>query len=227
MDRNLPGRESSKDPSEGELDFSDAELIELNADVAGREAPLAGDPARKRRRSLVRVPADHVRREETPGLTPASTATEPSLPALVEDPVDQVVEHAFQNGGSAEATVPALFQLIGPESDDELRLHPTDDGGLHLGPLPVDQRHHRAVHTPLDHRRPPRRRRPIPLQLCHRRRFHRRQRLPGAFSVPPDGVLAHKDTPEEGQFRGRLGEGHAAAQPYHAFQQLRTEATGN
>ncbi|HEY7954640.1 MAG TPA: class I SAM-dependent methyltransferase, partial [Polyangia bacterium] len=128
MDRNLPGRESSKDPSEGELDFSDAELIELNADVAGREAPLAGDPARKRRRSIVRVPADHVRREEAPGLTPASTATEPSLPALVEDPVDQVVEHAFQNGGSAEATVPALFQLIGPESDDELRLHPTDDG---------------------------------------------------------------------------------------------------
>jgi len=88
-------------------------------------------------------------------------------------------------------------------------LHPTDDGGLHFGPLLVDQGDHRAIHAPLDHRRPLRRRRPLAFQVRDRRVFHCRQRPPGAFGVSPDGVLTHKDTPAERQFLRRLGEGHA------------------
>src|SRR5262249_48197654 len=68
------GRLSGREPSDGEIDFSDRELSEMNADVAGREPGAGGGEARPRRRSMLRVPADQVPR-------PTFT-TEPSLPAF-------------------------------------------------------------------------------------------------------------------------------------------------
>jgi SAM-dependent methyltransferase len=88
-------------------------LVEMGADVAGRDP---GDGARKRRRSLVRIPADEVPRTHAP--SSLGNGTDPSLPALIEPPSDELVEHAFTNGGRAEGLVPATLQLPGYDPDE-------------------------------------------------------------------------------------------------------------
>src|SRR5579859_2267213 len=87
-----------------DIDFSERELTEMNAELAGRE--LDGRP---KRRSIVRVPSDEVPR---PSISSASYATEPSQPAFAPDPVDEIVEHAFSNGGLAEGVIEAQLALI-------------------------------------------------------------------------------------------------------------------
>ena len=112
---------ADKDPAGGEIDFSDGELSEMGVELAGR-AEAAPPP--RRSRSMLRVPVDEVPRPKGGGdaLATAST-TEPSLPAMGEAPsdaVDEVVEHAFRNGGVAEGVVPAEVRLAATPARDEL-----------------------------------------------------------------------------------------------------------
>ncbi|HEY1584313.1 MAG TPA: hypothetical protein VGH63_01425, partial [Polyangia bacterium] len=112
---------AEKDQVGGDIDFSDGELTEMNVDLAGRaEAP----PVPRRSRSMLRVPVDEVPRPKTTteSMAAAST-TEPSLPALDDGPgdaADEVVEHAFRNGGVAEGVVPAELRLAASPAKDEL-----------------------------------------------------------------------------------------------------------
>src|SRR5258706_13706894 len=106
---------TGRDP-DGDIDFSERELSEMNADLAGREP----GEARPKRRSMLRVPSDEVPR-------PAQGApfvTEPSQPAFKVDPVDDIVEHAFSNGGLAEGVVVAELALI---ALSDLQPAPADD----------------------------------------------------------------------------------------------------
>src|SRR3954471_7411863 len=98
-------QQANKDPSDGELDFSDGELSEMGADVAGREG---GQPRRKR--PTLRVPADEVRRPEDDAPKAAIT-TEPSLAAFVPEPADEVVEMAFTPAATADGEVPCVRDL--------------------------------------------------------------------------------------------------------------------
>jgi hypothetical protein len=97
---------TDKDQTSGDIDFSDGELAEMGVEVAGREGP----PAPRRSRSMLRVPVDEVPRPQgaaDSGPT-RNTTTEPTLPAFAHaDAADEVVEHAFGNGGTAEGVVPA------------------------------------------------------------------------------------------------------------------------
>jgi SAM-dependent methyltransferase len=129
----LTGREVTKDPGDGEIDFSDAELVEMNAAVAGRDPDA---PRRKRRSSMLRVPADEVPRASGP----VDSSTDRSLPAFAdEDPADELVEHAFHNGGTAEGPVLATPHRLGDEpageadaieAIDEALAHAEADGEL-------------------------------------------------------------------------------------------------
>jgi SAM-dependent methyltransferase len=114
-------RELTRQANDGEIDFSDAELIEMNADVAGRDAAEAG--ARKRRRAM-RVPADEVPRG---GSATLGAATDPSLPILPPEPADDLVEHAFSNGGTVEAVVPATLLFVGEREVTGLEESNLDD----------------------------------------------------------------------------------------------------
>ncbi|MEO6951104.1 MAG: class I SAM-dependent methyltransferase [Polyangia bacterium] len=83
---------------DGEIEFSSEELAEMQVDVAGREE-AAGN---KRKKRALRVPADEVPR--------ARLNTEPDLAAIKDGQggeADAVVDHAFSNGGRAEASVQA------------------------------------------------------------------------------------------------------------------------
>src|SRR6185369_4297223 len=65
---------------------------------------------------------DEVPRPKT-GQHEAASTTEPSLPAICEAPsdaADEVVEHAFRNGGVAEGVVPAELRLAATPAKDEL-----------------------------------------------------------------------------------------------------------
>jgi SAM-dependent methyltransferase len=84
----------------------------MGADVAGRDP---GEGGRKRRRSMVRIPADEVPR---PNAAPAGNGAEASLPPPAKGPADELVDHAFSNGGLAEGLVPASLQLPGYEPDE-------------------------------------------------------------------------------------------------------------
>jgi len=111
-------RGSDNDRPAGDIDFSDGELSEMGVELAGR-AEAAPPP--RRSRSMLRVPVDEVPRPQGE-LIPASN-TEPSIPALAEapaDPADDVVEHAFRNGGVAEGVVPAELRLAATPAKDEL-----------------------------------------------------------------------------------------------------------
>jgi len=98
---------------DGEIDFSADELSDMKVEVAGREETTA---ARRKKRAL-RVPADEVPRSSTTAIT-----TEPDLEALapvVNEEADQLVDHAFSNGGRAEAEVSAqraFAQVDAPSS---------------------------------------------------------------------------------------------------------------
>ena len=111
---------AEKDPIVGEIDFSDGELSEMGVDLAGRaEAP----PTPRRSRSMLRVPVDEVPRPKSGGEPIPASTTEPSIPALVDGPgdaADEVVEHAFHNGGTAEGVVPAELRLAASPAKDEL-----------------------------------------------------------------------------------------------------------
>ena len=112
---------AEKDQAGGDIDFSDGELSEMGVELAGRaEAP----PVPRRSRSMLRVPVDEVPRPQGASDTTASASTtEPSLPAIggaVVDPADEVVEHAFRNGGLAEGVVPAELRLAATPAKDEL-----------------------------------------------------------------------------------------------------------
>jgi len=100
---------SGREPGDGDIDFSERELTEMNADVAGREPGSGGE--RPKRRSMLRVPADNVPRP--------TFSTEPSLPAFPgPDPADEIVEHAFRNGGVAEGVIAARLGLEAlPDAD--------------------------------------------------------------------------------------------------------------
>jgi SAM-dependent methyltransferase len=106
----------------GEIDFSDGELSEMGVDLAGRVADSA--PAPRRSRSMLRVPVDEVPRPQgATDPTALSSTTEPSLPAIAghhPDPADDVVDHAFRNGGVAEGVVPAELRLAATPAKDEL-----------------------------------------------------------------------------------------------------------
>ena len=83
---------------DGEIEFSSDELTEMQVDVAGREEVAGG----KRKKRALRVPADEVPR--------ARLSTEPDLTAMEGETggeTDSVVDHAFSNGGRAEAEVKA------------------------------------------------------------------------------------------------------------------------
>ncbi|MDB4965759.1 MAG: hypothetical protein JWN44_1448, partial [Myxococcales bacterium] len=109
---------ADKDREPGvELDFSDGELQEMGVELAGRDSSV---PQPRRSRSMLRVPVDEVPRPQPSTDLRAATTTEPSLPALREDPVDEVVEHAFANGGIAEAVVPSEVRLAATPARDEL-----------------------------------------------------------------------------------------------------------
>ncbi len=84
----------------------------MGADVAGRDP---GEGGRKKRRSMVRIPADEV---PHPNASPISNHTDPSTPAFHEPPADELVDHAFSNGGVAEGLVPAARHLSGFEADE-------------------------------------------------------------------------------------------------------------
>ena len=102
----------------GDIDFSDGELSEMGVELAGR-AEAAPPP--RRSRSMLRVPVDEVPRPRGEAI-PASN-TEPSIPALADAPpdaADEVVEHAFSNGGVAEGVVPAEVRLAASPAKDEL-----------------------------------------------------------------------------------------------------------
>ena len=49
--------QAPRDPADGEIEFSDGELSEMDATVLGREP---GRPPRRRSRSMLRVPADEI-----------------------------------------------------------------------------------------------------------------------------------------------------------------------
>src|SRR5262249_36230113 len=103
----------------GDIDFSDGELAEMGVDVAGREGP----PAPRRSRSMLRVPVDEVPRPQGTGDSgpTRNNTTEPTLPAYGHsDPGDEVVEHAFGNGGTGEGVVPAALRLNATPARDEL-----------------------------------------------------------------------------------------------------------
>src|SRR5260370_25460300 len=88
----------------------------MGVELAGREGAA---PAARKSRSI-RVPVDEVPRPQG-GASP--TSTEPSLPVLPEpppDPADDVVEHAFRNGGLAGGDGPANLHLAAPPAQDEL-----------------------------------------------------------------------------------------------------------
>ena len=107
----------SKDPAaiDGDLDFSDGELVEMGADVAGREAAPQGG---KKRRSQLRIPADEIRRPEE-NAPIVGMSTEPSMPAFnPTDPSDELVEHAFHNGGAADGVVPGAHDFTAAVMDD-------------------------------------------------------------------------------------------------------------
>src|ERR1700743_3892214 len=110
---------ADKDQAGADIDFSDGELSEMNVDLAGRaEAP----PTPRRSRSMLRVPVDEVPRPKTAEMAAAST-TEPSLTVVADGPgdaADEVVEHAFHNGGVAEGVVPAELRLAATPAKDEL-----------------------------------------------------------------------------------------------------------
>jgi SAM-dependent methyltransferase len=89
-------------------------LVEMGADVAGRDH---ADGGRKKRRSMVRIPADEVPR---PNAAPSANGT-PGR-AVAAAPVDDLVEHAFSNGGQAEGRVAAVLQLQGYEPDELAQL---------------------------------------------------------------------------------------------------------
>ena len=110
---------AEKEPGGGDLDFSDGELSEMGVELAGRaEAP----PTPRRSRSMLRVPVDEVPRPKASSDLLTST-TEPSLPAIgasAGDAADEVVDHAFANGGTAEGVVPAELRLAATPAKDEL-----------------------------------------------------------------------------------------------------------
>ena len=113
---------AEKDPGVGEIDFSDGELSEMGVELAGR-AEAAPPP--RRSRSMLRVPVDEVPRPRggTLETMPAASVTEPSLPAIPApegDAADEVVEHAFRNGGVAEGVVPAELRLAATPAKDEM-----------------------------------------------------------------------------------------------------------
>src|SRR5689334_5038641 len=95
----MPQREDG-----GEIDFSERELLEMNAEVSGRRAD---ETPRPRRKSMLRVPVDQVPRLRPPAFTPDASG-----PLFLPDPADDVVEHAFSNGGQAEAVIAARLKLI-------------------------------------------------------------------------------------------------------------------
>ncbi|HEX4462193.1 MAG TPA: hypothetical protein VIA18_29655, partial [Polyangia bacterium] len=101
----------------GELDFSDGELAEMGVEVVGRDAA----PQPRRSRSMLRIPVDEVPRPQ-PEAARVSGSTEPSMPAFSHegDAADEVVDHAFSNGGEAEGVVPAALRLLAAPLKDEL-----------------------------------------------------------------------------------------------------------
>jgi SAM-dependent methyltransferase len=110
----------SKEQVPGEIDFSDGELSEMGVELAGRDSAA---PPTRRSRSMLRVPVDEVPRPQGASDPRAlAPTTEPSLPALSidPDPGDEVVEHAFANGGIAEGLVPAEVRLAATPARDEL-----------------------------------------------------------------------------------------------------------
>jgi SAM-dependent methyltransferase len=113
---------SEREQTGGEIDFSDGELSEMNVDLAGREAQQP-----RKSRSMLRVPVDEVPRPQGvsgPLVVPDRASTEPSLPVMSasSDPLDDAVDHAFRNGGSAEAVVPATLHLAAQPAKDELEI---------------------------------------------------------------------------------------------------------
>jgi SAM-dependent methyltransferase len=134
--------QAPRDPADGEIEFSDGELAEMDAVVLGREP---GRPPRRRSRSMLRVPADEIARPAAEGAGGASTerVTVPLRPvsstsAEAINRRDELVEHAFANGGSAEGLVPALLafdpsfagETTLPEADESL-LEPDLDDAEH------------------------------------------------------------------------------------------------
>ncbi len=106
---------------EGEIEFSSDELVEMNVDVAGREEAQAN----RRKKRALRVPADEVPRTATPALS-----TEPDLEAIVPDAADagdELVEHAFSNGGRAEGEVRAAGSFVAAEPVDAAASGPSLD----------------------------------------------------------------------------------------------------
>jgi SAM-dependent methyltransferase len=112
--------QAPRDPADGEIEFSDGELAEMDAIVLGREA---GRP-RRRSRSMLRVPADEIARPTAEGAggtpadrsgpatgTNASSSSGATSVAGIEASLrrDELVEHAFSNGARAEGLVPALL----------------------------------------------------------------------------------------------------------------------
>jgi SAM-dependent methyltransferase len=107
---------------EGEMDFSPEELVEMKVEVAGREE--AGS-SRRRKRSL-RVPAD-----EVPRSTTTSISTEPDLEAIqlpAGQEGDELVEHAFSNGGRAEGDVRAERNFVAAETAEVDGADPHTEG---------------------------------------------------------------------------------------------------
>lgn len=137
--------QAPRDPADGEIEFSDGELAEMDATVLGREP---GRP-RRRSRSMLRVPADEIARPATEGAggtidrtagaagSGPTTATVATATASTEATLkrDELVEHAFSNGGRAEGLVPALLgfdpafaaESTLPDGDESL-LEPDDEG---------------------------------------------------------------------------------------------------
>ena len=111
---------ADKDQPGGDIDFSDGELTEMGVELAGRDSAA---PAPRRSRSMLRVPVDEVPRPQGSAEARTALSTEPSLPALPDlpaNPADDVVEHAFRNGGIAEGVVPAELRLAATPAKDEL-----------------------------------------------------------------------------------------------------------
>src|SRR5579862_6298688 len=101
------------------MDFTAEELAEMQVDVAGREDSTGA----KRRKRAMRVPADEVPRT-------VALNTEPELAAIPETSVrsDELVDHAFSNGGRAEADV--LARTTFTKIDDEWSKAAADDDDL-------------------------------------------------------------------------------------------------